>query len=543
MLTLRQLLKTIPLFQDARVVAGGQGLERRVQWSQIADTPGLSEWLQPGELLLTTAFALQEPEASQRALVTALANKGVVGMVVTVGRYFDHVPEAMRSPAQALDFPIIELPWQVSLLELSKRISQKIIAQQQELLSKSLSIHQTLTQLVVEGAGLEAVAHALAHLLDRAVAIEDERLMLLAHAARGEQDEARRLSIRRLGSSPQMVRLLEEKGVLADLQRSPRSRRLGPVPELGMTLERIIAPITSGGQVLGYVWVVADARSLTQLDFVAIEHAATVAALVITKERDLRRAREQRRGDLLEDLLSPDLRLTPALRRRATAMGIAPDQRYRALTLLATTAPEESLNQAERWLLQALGEPSERLPRMRKLDELTVILAEDAVPLAEQALAALAADGVKINAGLGDVCHGLAELHCSYRQARESAAIHAGLGLDAPFLAFQDLGLFHWLYHLDDERLEENRYLNDIRALAVHDAEHKGDLLHTLEIYLDLGANASATAKALFLHRSTLLYRLERCQQLCQANLTSPSERLHLHVALKAWRLRASDNL
>ncbi len=543
MLTLRHLLETIDLLQDARVVAGDGGLARAVQWSQIADTPGLSEWLQPGDLLLTTAFALQEPEASQRALVTALADKGVVGMVVTVGRYFDHVPEPMRAAAQALDFPIIELPWQISLLELSKRISQKIVAQQEELLSKSLSIHQTLTQLVVEGAGLEAVAQALAHLLDRAVAIEDERLMLLAHASRGEQDEARRLSIRRLGSSPQMVRVLEEKGVFADLQRSPRPRRLGPIPELGMTLERIIAPITAGGQVLGYVWVVAAARSLTQLDFVAIEHAATVAALVITKERDLRRAREQRRGDLLEDLLSPDLRLTPALRRRAAAVGVAPDQRHRVLTLLATTEPDQALDQTERWLLQGLGLPPERLPRVRKLGELIIILAEEWIPATEKTLVTLAAEGATLSAGLGAPCQGLADLHRSYRQARESAAIHASLRPDAPFLAFQDLGLFHWLYLLDEEQLGENRYLDDIRALAAHDAEHKGDLLHSLEVYLDLGANASAAAKALFLHRSTLLYRLERCRQLCRADLASPVERLHLHAALKAWRLRASDTL
>ena len=190
MLTLRQLLETIDLLREAQVVAGKQGLDHTVQWPQIADTPGMTDWLQADELLLTTAFALQEPAAQQRALVTTLAQKGLAGMIVAVGRYFDHVPQSMRATAHALSFPIIEIPWQVPLLEVGKQISQQIIAQQQELLAKSLSIHQTLTQLVVEGADLEALAPALAHLLDRSVTIEDPDLVLLAHAQRGQEDRS-----------------------------------------------------------------------------------------------------------------------------------------------------------------------------------------------------------------------------------------------------------------------------------------------------------------------------------------------------------------
>ncbi|RME82747.1 MAG: PucR family transcriptional regulator [Caldilineae bacterium] len=538
MLTLRQLLDEIELFRQARVVAGKQGLDRAVQWPQIADTPGMTDWLQQDELLLTTAFALQEPGQQQRALVQALAHKGLAGMVVTVGRYFEHVPRTVCRAADELDFPVVELPWQVPLLELGKQISQTIIAEQQELLSKSLSIHQTLTQLVVEGAGLQALARALAHLIDRSVSIEDSDFTLLAYTHRGAVDEARNLSVRRMGSSAAMMQMLKERGVLADLQRSPRPMRLGPIPALGMTLERIVAPIVAGGVILGYVWVLADARSLTQLDFVAIEHAATVAALIITKERDLQRARERRYGDLLDDLLSSDLRITPTLQRKAAEVGLEADETYRIMVLSAPDAasPERGLLLGR---LQRAAEAQTRAPLFTdRRGELVLVLREEHLQPVEQVLTMFWEQGMRITAGLGAAHEGIANLPRSYRQAREAATIHGRLDFGKPLLRFEELGLLHWLYHLGEDQYLENRYTLCVRTLADHDVSNKSELLHTLAVYLRCGGNASAAAKALFLHRSTLLYRLEKCARLCDLDLASAEERMNLYAAVLAWQLR-----
>ncbi|HBY94818.1 MAG TPA: hypothetical protein DEP84_12815, partial [Chloroflexi bacterium] len=231
-LTVRQLLETITMLRESRVVAGHRGLDRVVQWPQVVDIPGLTDWLQRDELLLTTAFALQEPLMQQRALVATLAEKGVAGMVVSVGRYFKSVPQAMRVAADERDFPIVEISWQTPLVEVGKEISREIIAQQRDLLAKSLRIHQTLTRLAVEGANLQVVARSLAQLLERPVTIENVDLVPLAYALPTGENEEYQLKAWQIRAPQRLLNQLASSGVLADLQRSPRALRVVSAPGL-----------------------------------------------------------------------------------------------------------------------------------------------------------------------------------------------------------------------------------------------------------------------------------------------------------------------
>ncbi len=59
----------------------------------------------------------------------------------------------------------------------------------------------------------------------------------------------------------------------------------------------------------------------------------------------------------------------------------------------------------------------------------------------------------------------------------------------------------------------------------------------TLEVYLDHGCDARATAEALHLHRTSLYYRLGRIEAVTGRALTDGLARLELHLALKMARL------
>jgi DNA-binding PucR family transcriptional regulator len=71
-----------------------------------------------------------------------------------------------------------------------------------------------------------------------------------------------------------------------------------------------------------------------------------------------------------------------------------------------------------------------------------------------------------------------------------------------------------------------------VRPLVEHDRERRSDLVRTLRVYFATGANASEAADRLFLHRNSLLYRLERIQGLTGLDLKDPSARLALQLGL-----------
>ena len=67
--------------------------------------------------------------------------------------------------------------------------------------------------------------------------------------------------------------------------------------------------------------------------------------------------------------------------------------------------------------------------------------------------------------------------------------------------------------------------------------QSKESLVQTLEAYLDNGCDTKLTAEALFLHRASLYYRLQRIEAITDTSLKSGADRLALHSGLKLARL------
>lgn len=61
----------------------------------------------------------------------------------------------------------------------------------------------------------------------------------------------------------------------------------------------------------------------------------------------------------------------------------------------------------------------------------------------------------------------------------------------------------------------------------------------TLRVYLEENLNATQTARELYIHRSTLLYRLERIREILDSDLTDPDELLYLNFPSVCWNRRS----
>ncbi len=72
-----------------------------------------------------------------------------------------------------------------------------------------------------------------------------------------------------------------------------------------------------------------------------------------------------------------------------------------------------------------------------------------------------------------------------------------------------------------------------IMTLKRHDAAHETDYLNTLRLYLDSGLNAVQTAKQLYIHRSTFLYRLEKIAEMTGIDLDDRDTRLYLAFSFR----------
>jgi hypothetical protein len=126
----------------------------------------------------------------------------------------------------------------------------------------------------------------------------------------------------------------------------------------------------------------------------------------------------------------------------------------------------------------------------------------------------------------------------AYEQAKRALTALRQSSDARGFIAYSDLGVERILA-LDGNVGEVERLINDwLGDLMCYDDDHGTDLVPTLATYLDLGGKYDDTARALFIHRNTLRYRLSRITEISGHDLADVDTKLNLHLAVRAWRLR-----
>lgn len=103
--------------------------------------------------------------------------------------------------------------------------------------------------------------------------------------------------------------------------------------------------------------------------------------------------------------------------------------------------------------------------------------------------------------------------------------------------------------HLKEKRLLDNLasspdlkpFLDIVLPLVVYDRERGSGLVRTLSVYFETRTNASEAADRLFLHRNSLLYRLERIQTLTGLDLRNSESMLVLQLGLLALKRGEDD--
>lgn len=156
---------------------------------------------------------------------------------------------------------------------------------------------------------------------------------------------------------------------------------------------------------------------------------------------------------------------------------------------------------------------------------------------------------VYLSVGIGNACQVIADYRRGFAEAEEALQMGQNLsqeqGIDTRLQStvthFNDLGVYRYLYKI--ARMDDLRdvYQDQVARIVHYDRRKNTDLLTTLETYLECAGNLTKTSERLFVHRNTLIQRLERLQSLCNIDLQDRSNWLTLQVAIKVYKLRGNS--
>lgn len=521
-------------------VAGAAGLNRPVAWVHVSPVPDAPNWLNGGELVLTTALNLPRTIDEQRAYVRALAAKPIAGLILAVGSYIDAAPPHMREEADALAFPLIEIPYQARFVDIARAVNERIAQANMTVTEQALAITRVLTQLVLDGGTQQDLAETMAKLIGHSVSIENDRFESLAVYNVAPVDEARRYTQEQQRTNPTLLAALEQQGIFATIRRTLRPVALPVMPEVGLELERILAPIVVHGDIYGYMWIIAADKPLTILDQLAIESGATIAALMLLYQETAQNTEASLKGGLLTRLLQADRPAADsALIDEALRYGVRFDAPYAVIVidpggaaLLRRVNRRAAGQHGEKWRA-VIGEFAGQIVLLTPLETASTAADPGLLRLVSQ-LGELAEDRQPLRIGISGAAHGSGSVRAAYDQARDALLIAGRLGLSAAPVYFDQLGYLYTLYRAGTAALHAHPTVPLLRRLA---AEPGADLFHTLETFVDAGGSGVKTAEELNIHRSTLNYRLDRITALTGLDLTDPQARTNVQVALKLYRL------
>jgi purine catabolism regulator len=581
-LTVTQALG-LPALAGARIVAGQAGRDRVVERVNVMEVPDILPWVKPKELLLTTGYPLRHSPSPLTELIGDLDRAGLSAIAIKPHRYLGDLPPELLAAADALGFPVIELPEGVAFDDILTDVLSDVLDRQSAVLARADHVHRTLAQIALEGGGLAELTAELARILGGPVLVTTPDGRVLAeHGA----DTVGHLAC-----------------FDADPDADPGCRRLRTEAEpAGLTThhgaQHALVPIVAGRVDHGRLVAFAERRAFDASDVAALERAATVAALAVVKQLAVAAVEDKYRADFLRDLLTGRLDDYQSAAAHAATLGwdIGPEQavpeprnglnggngltggnglnsgngnngthgthgaattKPRSLVVLvAELDPGQSVLPASQHALRPARERfaaawqtvvasrDRTNPVAGFNQEVVVVLkaADDPDPLVRSLIAEVSGTGGggrrTFSTGVSRRVTAVTDLPAAYEEARR--AVRMGRRLNGPgsVAHFDALGVYRLLSLVPDPDELRDFARQTLKGLAADGDPDAEDLRMTLEVLLDTNLNVAEAARRLHFHYNTLRYRIGKIERLVGPFMERPDLRLDLSVALRILHMR-----
>ena len=135
----------------------------------------------------------------------------------------------------------------------------------------------------------------------------------------------------------------------------------------------------------------------------------------------------------------------------------------------------------------------------------------------------------RVNVGIGTAVVGVKELARSFKEAQMALEVGKVFDTDKVIVSYDNLGIARLIYHLPTVLCET--FLHEVfKVGSIESLDH--ETLFTIQKFFENNLNVSETSRKLFVHRNTLVYRLEKIKKLTGLDLREFDHAIIFKIAL-----------
>ena len=139
----------------------------------------------------------------------------------------------------------------------------------------------------------------------------------------------------------------------------------------------------------------------------------------------------------------------------------------------------------------------------------------------------------KVGIGIGTVVDNIKDLARSYKEAQIAIEVGKVFESEKEIVSYENLGIGRIIYQLPTTLCEI--FLSEVFKHGSLETLDK-ETLQTIQVFFDNNLNVSETSRKLFVHRNTLVYRLEKIKKLTGLDLREFEHAITFKVALMVRR-------
>lgn len=533
MITLAALLKTAP-FSQMTLLNPQADLSRKVDSSDISETPDITHFIKPHSLLITTGMAFKDNPTGFCQMIEDVSRVPIAGICIKLGRFLDELDPSIIETANRLSFPLLQIPSSWTLGVTCHQLLSYLWNVENEQLLSALKIQREYSHMLVKDTPVSLILAHLGRNIRQTVFLANPFFEIV---------ETSLPAGKRTTEMKQTLSAIKESNLLKNspAENLPSSLYIkGPRPFTAW-----IFPVW-GASLHPHLLIVMEKEKIPYpFSYLVIEQTAAAAAFSLYKNQKLKEVHRHRGENFLRRLTkNTDTVDTAAFLEQGAELGLIPSDYYQMVIVGIDQLREEAYSiHADIYTLvyDWLERHSEIFGKhallfsCQKSEKIMLLLqspAEDwekTIAFLREQMATYLSISLSFAAGnpvasLQSVAFSRIEAEKVYQQSRLE-------GKTAFFATYYSQGVSELLHFVPQEHAR-HFCTCILKSLAYPEQETQTLLRQTLQVYLNCQGDIAETARLLYIHRNTVKYRIARLHELLGESLVNPEFSLQLRLAL-----------